>query len=197
MSPLDSLALTLYNIGAVAIGEFKLHSGRIAPIYADLRLLASFPAALREAAAAYRTILETLNFDVIVAPPLGGLPIGTAIALDMNVPLIFPRKTVKKYGMGKQIEGKWEAGQTAVVVDDVTTSGDSIIQTVEVLRNAGMHVTDAIVLLDREQGGGENVEAVGCNFHAALKLSHLLTTLEEHDRITAVKHAEVRQAMGW
>ena len=123
---LETLAVTLYEIGAIALGSFQLHSGRISPVYVDLRLLASFPYALKLVAAAYRPLLEQLTFDKIVAPPLGGLPIGTAIALDMDVSLIFPRKTVKKYGMGKQIEGKWAVGETAVVVDDIVTSGDSI-----------------------------------------------------------------------
>ena len=66
----SQLALTLYDIGAVSIGEFKLHSGQISPIYIDLRLLASFPQALRQAAAAYRTVLEKLQFDIITTAPL-------------------------------------------------------------------------------------------------------------------------------
>jgi uridine monophosphate synthetase len=146
---LDSLALTLFDIGAVRFGHFALHSGRVSPIYIDLRLLASFPGALRQAASAYRQKLETLTFDLLAATPLAGLPIGTAISLDMDVPLIYPRQTPKSYGTGKRIEGVWQTGQKAVIVDDLITSGDSLLQGIASLKAAGLQVTDAVVLIDR------------------------------------------------
>ena len=187
----SQLALTLYDIGAVSIGEFKLHSGKISPIYIDLRLLASFPQALRQAAAAYRTVLEKLQFDIITTAPLAGLPIGTAVSLDMNMPLIYPRKTRKAYGSGKLVEGKWEEGQTAVVIDDVTTSGDSILQTIQAMQQVGLHVTDAVLLIDREQGGAENIRAAGYNFHAVISLSQILTHLEQAGQITTEQHQHI------
>jgi uridine monophosphate synthetase len=185
------LALTLYDIGAVSLGEFKLHSGKISPIYIDLRLLASFPHALRQAASAYRGILENLQFDIITTAPLAGLPIGTAVALDMNIPLVYPRKTAKAYGSGKLVEGKWEEGQTAVVIDDVTTSGASILQTVQAVEEVGLRVTDAVLLIDREQSGAENIRAAGYNFHAVVTLTEILTHLEQAGRITAEQHHHV------
>lgn len=185
------LALTLYDIGAVSLGEFKLHSGKISPIYIDLRLLASFPHALRQAAAAYRTVLEKLQFDIITTAPLAGLPIGTAVSLAMDIPLVYPRKTPKAYGSGKLVEGKWEVGQTAVVIDDVTTSGDSILQTIQAVQQVGLHVTDAVLLIDREQGGAENIRAAGYNFHAVISLTEILAHLEAAGRITADQHQHV------
>ena len=95
---------------------------------------------MRQAAAAYRPLLEGLSFDLLAATPLAGLPIGTAISLDMNVPLIYPRGTAKSYGTGKRIEGNWSAGQTVVVVDDLITSGDSLLQAIHYLREAGLQV---------------------------------------------------------
>jgi uridine monophosphate synthetase len=121
------LALTLHEIGAVRFGEFVLHSGRTSPIYLDLRLLASYPEALRGAATAYQPILAGLTFDLLAATPLAGLPIGTAVSLATNVPLIYPRGSAKSYGTGKRVEGRWEKGQTAVVIDDLITSGDSLL----------------------------------------------------------------------
>ena len=181
----SELALTLYHIGAVSLGEFKLHSGRISPIYIDLRLLASFPSALRQAAAAYRLVLEKLRFDLIATAPLAGLPIGTAISLDMNIPLIYPRQSPKAYGSGKLVEGRWEEGQTAVVIDDVTTSGDSILQTILAVEEVGLRVTDAVLLIDREQGGAQNIRAAGYNFHAVTSLTEILAHLEQAGRITS------------
>ena len=188
---ISDLALTLYDIGAISLGEFKLHSGKISPIYIDLRLLASFPYALRQAATAYRAVLEKLQFDIITTAPLAGLPIGTAVALDMNIPLVYPRKTPKAYGSGKLVEGKWEEGQTAVVIDDVTTSGDSILQTIQAVERVGLRVTDAVLLIDREQGGAENIRAAGYNFHAVVTLTEILTILEQAGQITVKQRQHV------
>lgn len=178
-------------MGAVRLGQFKLHSGRISPIYLDLRLLVSYPDALREATAVYRAILEKLSFDVLVATPLAGLPIGTAVALAMNRPLIYPRPSAKSYGTGKLIEGKWEAGMTAVVLDDLITSGDSILGTIKTLKAAGLRVNDAVVLIDREQGGLPSLQKQGYNLHAGMTLSQLLAILEDRGRITPEQRAHV------
>lgn len=191
----EALALTLFDIGAIRLGSFKLHSGRTSPIYLDLRLLVSFPDALRRVTAAYRAILSQKRFDLLAATPLAGLPIGTALCLDMNVPLIYPRKTVKGYGTGKTIEGKWQAGQTAIVVDDLVTSGDSIIQAIRSLEGSGLKVTEAVVLIDRQQGGVDTLRAHGYDLHAVTNLSDLLTALEVRGRITAKEHSQVLDSL--
>ena len=177
-SSTESLALTLHEIGAVRFGEFVLHSGRTSSIYLDLRLLASYPVALRQAAKAYRRLLDGLAFDLLAATPLAGLPIGTAVSLEMDVPLIYPRGSAKSYGTGKLVEGRWEEGQTAVVIDDLITSGDSLLQGIESLEAAGLHVRDAVVLIDREEGGRETLQARGYRLHSAMTLSQLLSILE-------------------
>jgi orotate phosphoribosyltransferase len=192
---LASLVLTLFDIGAVQLGKFKLHSGRTSRIYLDLRVLVSYPAALRQVTAAYRATLEQLSFDLLAATPLAGLPIGTAICLDMNIPLIYPRKTAKSYGTGKSIEGRWRVGQTAVVVDDLVTSGDSIVQAIIPLKASGIQVKDAVVLIDREQGGVEALRQQGYNLQAIMTLGYLLAVLEDEGRITAKEHAQVLKSL--
>ena len=192
---LEALVLKLHDIGAVRFGQFTLHSGRISPIYLDLRLLASYPAALRQATAAYRPFLERLTFELIAATPLAGLPIGTAISLEMNLPFIYPRGTAKAYGTGKQIEGAWTAGQVAVVVDDLITSGDSLLQGIHTLKEAGLQVADAVVLIDRQQGGRATLADQGYNLHSALTMSQLLTILEGQERITSAQRVEIQQTL--
>ena len=91
---IESLAIALYDINAVRLGQFKLHSGRYSPIYIDLRLLVSYPHVLKQVAKAYQPILEQLTFDVLAAYPYAALPIGTAIALDMVRPLKIGRAHV-------------------------------------------------------------------------------------------------------
>lgn len=195
LSPLDALALTLFDIGAVQFGKFKLHSGKKSPIYIDLRVLVSFPAALRQVTTAYRARLEQLQFDLLAATPLAGLPLGTALCLDMDKPLIYPRKAAKSYGTGKGIEGVWMVGQTAVIIDDLVTSGDSILETIASLKAAGLHVRDAVVLIDREQGGADTLRAEGYNLHAVLSIHYLLAILHERERITAKQHAKALKSL--
>lgn len=192
---LEPLALALFDIGAVKLGKFTLHSGQKSPIYLDLRLLASYPRVLKQAAAAYRTVLQQLTFDLLAAAPLAGLPIGTAVSLDMEIPLIYPRKTAKSYGTGKSIEGVWQVGQTAVVLDDLVTSGDSILNAIVSLKPAGIQVRDAVVLIDREQGGANTLADLGYQLHAVISLSHLLAILENHERITARQRMRVLNAL--
>jgi orotate phosphoribosyltransferase len=191
----ETIAQTLFEIGAVRFGRFVLHSGRVSPIYLDLRLLVSHPEALRQVARAYGEKLEPLAFDRLAATPLAGLPIGTAVALEMDRPLIYPRKQVKGYGTGNEIEGKWQVGETAVVLDDLVTSGDSLLEAITSLKTSGLRVRDAVVLIDREQGGREALQDQGYHLHSVLSLSHLLAILESHDHITARQRANVLKAL--
>lgn len=193
---IESLALTLHDIGAIQFGRFRLHSGRESRIYIDLRLLVSFPQALRETTAAYRTALDQLEYDLLAATPLAGLPIGTALCLDTDKPLIYPRKTAKSYGTGKNIEGQWSVGQTVVVVDDLVTSGDSILETIATLKAAGLKVHDAVVLIDREQGGRATIESQGYRLHAVTRLPELLGSLLEHGRLNQFQYDEVLASLG-
>lgn len=192
---LTSLAVTLFDIGAVKLGRFTLHSGRTSPIYIDLRLLVSFPEAMRQVAQAYSRLLDDLTFDILSAYPYAALPIGTAISLETDIPLIYPRKTAKRYGTGRQVEGKWTVGQTAVVIEDLITSGDSILQAIASLKAAGLQVQEAVVLIDREQGGRESLAEQGYGLHAVITLSHLLALLEQEGRIDGRQRAEVLSAL--
>ena len=188
---IETLAVTLHDIGAVQFGRFRLHSGRESRIYIDLRVLVSYPDALRQSTAAYRNVLDDLTFDLLAATPLAGLPLGTALCLDTNKPLIYPRKTSKSYGTGKNIEGHWSIGQTAVVVDDLITSGDSLLETIATVKAAGMKVYDALVLIDREQGGREMLAHQGYRVHAVMTLTEVLDILRRHGRLSHSQYDEV------
>jgi len=192
---LEQFALTLFDIGAVQIGKFKLHSGRRSRIYLDLRVLVSHPAALRQAVAVYRTVLDGLSFDLLAATPLAGLPLGTALCLDLDKPLIYPRKTAKSYGTGKEIEGVWQVGQTAVVIDDLVTSGDSVLQAIVALKASGLQVNEGVVLIDREQGGIATLQEHGYKLHAAVKVSRILSILETHQRISGKERDKILKSL--
>ena len=164
--PDDGLSLALFDIGAVQFGRFTLASGQESPIYMDLRLLASHPAVLRRVARAYARLVGELGLAgdgvCLAAIPYAALPIGTAVALEMDLPLVYPRKEAKAYGTARQVEGRFRPGDRAVVLDDLVTTGGSKLAAIEPLQAAGMEVRDVVVLIDREQGGRQAAAATGC-----------------------------------
>ena len=163
LTPLESLAITLYDIGAIEFGKFKLHDGSKTPVYIDLRAIVSYPHVLRKVATLYHDFIKRLGleFDLLTAPPMAGLPIATALCLEMNQPLIYPRKTAKSYGSGKGIEGAWSIGQKVLVIDDVVSTGESIVQAIAALKAKGLLVNDVVVFIDREHGGVELLKNEG------------------------------------
>ncbi|MGD8795031.1 MAG: orotate phosphoribosyltransferase, partial [Anaerolineae bacterium] len=192
------LALALADAGAVQFGSFTLASGLPSPIYIDLRLLASHPALLHRVARAYAGLLrEKLGIEGpgkglrLAAIPYAALPIGTAVALEMGLPLIYPRKEAKAHGTARQIEGAYRSGERAVVLDDLITTGGSKLAAIEPLETAGLEVRDVVVLVDREQGGREELAEAGYRLHAVLGLGEMLDVLVEAGRIDAGQRAEV------
>lgn len=133
--------------------------------------------------------------DLLTAPPMAGLPIATALCLEMNCPLIYPRKTAKSYGSGKAIEGTYSVGQKAVVIDDVVNSGQSIVQTIAALKAKGLRVRDAVVLIDREQGGVEMLEEEGYRLFFLIPLSDLLAILRDNEKISQKQYSKAMRPL--
>jgi uridine monophosphate synthetase len=191
LSAKEELCLALHDLGCVRFGDFTLVSGQHSPIYLDLRLLVSNPAVLRRVAEAYTEILGSLSFDRLAAIPYAALPIATAVALEMDMPLIYPRKEVKEHGTRKGIEGEFQEGERVVVLDDLITTGGSKLRAIEPLEEAGLEVEDVVVLVDRGQGGGDELSEQGYRLHSVLDLGEMLEILTKHGRITAGQRDEV------
>lgn len=186
-----ALAEQLHRIGAVQFGTFTLKSGASSPVYCDLRLLVSDACVLAAAAEHYAALLAPLTYDRIAAIPYAGLPIGAAVSLRLNRPLIFPRKEVKSYGRGRVIEGAYAAGETAVVVDDLVSSGLSKIEAIAPLAEAGLIVRDIVVLIDRRGADATDLAAAGFRLHAAFTLPEIAAALAEHGRISPEERAAI------
>ena len=136
-------------------------------------------------------VLAGIECERIAGVPYAALPIGTAVSLTADVPMIYPRKEVKAHGLGKDIEGAWEEGDRVVIIEDLITSGGSTVKSAERLRAAGLVVEHAIVLIDREQGGVENLAAAGITAHSVVKLSEILDILVDAGRLASDKREEI------
>jgi uridine monophosphate synthetase len=190
---LTSLADGLLRAGCIKFGSFTLKSGLQSPIYIDLRRIITYPRLLEQIGAAYLPLLQQLAFDRIAGLPYAAIPIATAVSLQGNYPMIYPRKEVKTYGTKAEIEGEYHAGETVVVLDDLATTGGSKFEAIEKLTGVGLVVHDVVVLVDRESGAKESLAQAGYAMHAVLTISQLLDYWEENGRVDKDKIEETRK----
>lgn len=177
------LAQALFDHGCIKFGEFTIDAEIQSPVFIDLRILTSLPNLLMQVASAYQLVLESLTFDRLAAIPYTGLPIGQAVALQGNWPLIYPRKEIQQEGLQAHIEGLYHRGERAAVIDDVTATGISKFAIIETLQHEGLVVDDIVVLIDRESGGSQKLVDAGFRLHAIFTLSHLCNILRQHGKI--------------
>jgi uridine monophosphate synthetase len=143
---------------------------------------------------AYTQKLNGITFDRLAAVPYAALPLTGALSIHLQAPMIYPRKEVKTYGTSQKIEGVYESGQVVVPIEDVVTTGGSLLSTIQSLEKADLIVRDVIVLVDREQGGQQKLQSNGYNLRAILTLSYILDTLKKKGIIDHATYKRVKQA---
>lgn len=192
---IESLILKLHDVDAVKFGEYKLKSGMLTPIYIDLRVLVSYPALMNQVSTLLyqRVQEEDLKFDSVCGVPYTALPLATIICSRHELPMLIRRKEAKDYGTKRLVEGSFREGDTCLIIEDTVTSGSSILETAEVLYKGGLKVTDAIVLMDREQGGVEMLASQGIKLHPIISMFKLLSVLQAAGRIDAQTAQSVHQ----
>jgi len=203
------LAETLWKLGAIQFGDFSLgRTVRNSPVYVNAKLLISRPDALKKAVRLIQDDLElgmTMRnrvvepFDAIAGVPIGGLHIATALSLQTDRPLLYlrPARDPDEV-LAPHVEGIYRPGQRVLVVDDLAAGGGSLVETIEGLRDAGLIVSNAVVLIDREQGAARRLDAMGVKMHCVLSLEVMLTYLhseghvsrEEYDSAHSYLHRE-------
>ncbi|CAO1947258.1 unnamed protein product [Urochloa humidicola] len=183
----EALVLELHAVEAVKLGTFVLKSGITSPIYLDLRVLISHPRLLASVASLLRTLVpSTRRYDLLCGVPYTALPFAAVLSVASSVPMLLSRYDTKR------VEGAYRAGQAVLIVEDLVTSGASVLETVGPLRDEGLVVADAVVVVDREQGGRENLAANGVTLHALMTLTEMLAVLLRHGKVSEEKVREVK-----
>ena len=181
MEFVKEFATFLHQNGALKFGDFTLSSGKSSPYYVDLRLVSSFPHPFRKMIKKLQDIISNEigfdNFHGFASVPTGGLVIASALAMETVKPLIYVRTKPKEHGTSKSIEGKIESGMKVVMIDDVATTGGSMINSIKLLKEAGVAVTDAYVIMNRLEGADKNLEEIGVKMHQLTDIVELTQSL--------------------
>jgi orotate phosphoribosyltransferase len=194
-----ALADALFRIGALRYGRFTLASGRSSSYYLDLRVVPSDPVAYGLAIAAYEEVAKKIgekNFDAVGGVATAGVTVSSPLAYLLKKPMLYVRKEEKGHGLGRLVEGAVQPGWRVLVVDDLVTTGGSIISAVQALRKSGCVVRDALVLVDRLEGGKANLTAAGVQLSSFVDVGELVEVLYGIKRITKADYLAVLKQMG-
>jgi orotate phosphoribosyltransferase len=157
---------------ALLTGQFTLRSGAVSSFYWDKYRFESHPAILAAVAEALLPILPA-GYDKLAGLELGGIPLATALSLKSGKPCLYVRKAAKSYGTSNLVEGGFAPGERALVVEDVITSGGQVCTSVQQMREVGLVVDQVVCVIDRQQGGQEAIEKVGCTLTPLFTLAEL------------------------
>ena len=187
MEFVKEFATFLHQNGIIKFGEFTLASGKKSSYYVDLRLVPSYPHEFRKMVKYLENdIAQNIGldeFDSIVSVPTGGLVIASALAMETVKPLIYVRSKPKDYGTSKSVEGKIYDGMKVVMIDDVATTGGSVVNAIQSLKEVNITIKDAYVIVDRMEGASEALTELGVKMHSILNILEITESLYEQNLI--------------
>ena len=185
MEFVKEFAIFLYKNNIIKFGNFTLASGKNSPYYIDLRLVPSYPHQFRKMIKNLQDLIDEKtgleNFDALVSVPTGGLVIASALAIETVKPLIYVRNKSKEYGTSKLIEGKLSSNMKLVMIDDVATTGNSILNGIKQLQEAGSIISESYVIVNRLENANKAMDSVGVKLYQLTDILEITKILfEEH-----------------
>ncbi len=159
-------------------GKFKLRSGKTSSFYWDKYRFESEPELLKAILEGMQELLPA-SFDKFAAMELGGIPLATGLSLKTGKPCLYVRKKAKNYGTCNLVEGGFSKGEKVVVIEDVITTAGQVCSSMEQMRKLGLIAEDVICVIDRQQGGRENLEKIGCSLTCLFTMEELESLAQE------------------
>ena len=190
----DEFCNILLRTRSLEFGTFKLASGLLSPYYVDLRLIPSNPEAFQRTVAMYVSVLEPdliKRAQRLAGVPTAGVAYAAVVALNLSKPLLYVRKEQKKHGRERRIEGLLQPGDRVVILDDVVTTGKSLLEAAEAIRAEGGIVDDAVVLLDRQQGTEGNLKKNRVRLHSFTTMRRIADKLLSFGTIDEKQRDEI------
>ena len=192
----EDLILFLFDKNAIKIGNFTLSSGRKSRFYLDLRILQSYPLYFRKTISLLKTLIHSQigleSFDYLCSVPTSGTVFGSALSYELFKPHIYVRKDLKNYGTQKKIEGALEPNSKILFVDDVITTGQSILTAVESLSNNSV-VCGVVVLIDRQQGSQNLFDQFTLKIRSAITILRIIDILNYNARINKNEYDRIKE----
>jgi orotate phosphoribosyltransferase len=177
----------LHKNKIIRFGDFTLASGKKSSYYVDLRLVPSYPHEFRKMVKYLQNeIIKDIGldkFDSLVSVPTGGLVIASALAIETVKPLIYVRSKPKDYGTSKSVEGKIVEGMKVVMIDDVATTGGSVVNGIMSLKEAKIKVEDAYVIVNRMEGADKALKDQGVTLHSITNVMQITKSLHEQNLV--------------
>ena len=188
MEFVKEFSIFLYKNNIIKFGNFTLASGKNSSYYVDLRLLASYPHQFRKMIKNLQNlIIEKTgldSFDSLVSIPTGGLIIASALAIETIKPLIYVRNKPKEHGTSKSIEGKTFPGMRVIMIDDVVTTGGSVLNGIKQLKDMGLTISDVYVVVNRLGGAKKAFDSVGVTLHQLTDIIEITKVLYQEKLVT-------------
>ena len=188
MEFVKEFATFLYKNDVIKFGNFTLASGKDSSYYIDLRLVPSFPHQFRKMVKNLQNlIIEKIgldDFDSLASVPTGGLVVTSALAIETIKPLIYVRNKPKEHGTTKSIEGKTSAGMKVVMVDDVMTTGTSVLNGIKQLKESGLSISDVFVIINRLEGADKVFSDMGVQIHQLTDILEITNILFQEKLIS-------------
>ena len=187
MEFVKEFATFLYKNDIIKFGNFTLASGKDSSYYIDLRLVPSFPHEFRKMIKNLQNlIIEKTgldNFESLASVPTGCLVITSALAIEIVKPLIYVRNKPKEHGTTKSIEGKTSEGMRVVMVDDVITTGTSVLNGIKQLKESGLSISDVFVIINRLEGADKAFSDMGVQIHQLTDILEITNILVQEKLI--------------